>query len=106
MDAVFYWDMTYAEIIATIEAYNKRKQADLKEKAVFAYKQANLIAAFVGASFSSNASPPSIHEAFPDLFEAPKLQFQQQPWQIMKERIEAYAAAKRKRGEMVNGDDD
>lgn len=113
MDAVFYWDMTYGEINAAINAYSKNREVELREKAVIAYHQANQIGHIVGIMVGSKQSEKAIFEAYPGFFpdleqksilEQAKTESQQQHWQIMKERIEAYAAEKRKRGEK-NSDD-
>lgn len=108
MDAVFYWDMTYGEINAAINAYSKNREVELREKAVIAYHQANQIGHIVGIMVGSKQSEKAIFEAYPGFFpdleqkalqEQAKAENQQQHWRIMKERIEAYAAEKRKRGE-------
>lgn len=104
MDAVYYWEMTYAEITATINAYQKRKRTDMQVQAIVAYKQAETTAALVSRIFGGNNKVPTVYEMFPDLFpeqSKPK----QQNWQLMKARVEAYAAEKRKRGEMKHGND-
>lgn len=101
--------MSYAEIYASIKAYQKRKEADLQERAVISYHQANLITHLVGISFGSKQESKELHEAFPGFF--PQLEKQaelqrvkQQNWQVMKARIDAYAAEKRKRGESRGND--
>lgn len=107
MDAVFYWEMTYGEILAAIKGFNKRQETDLQSKAIINYHQSNLIAHLVGIQLGSKQAPQELHEAFPGIF--PELErkaeierIKQQNWQIMKARVEAYAAhlaEKRKRGE-------
>lgn len=109
MDAVFYWDMTYREILAAIKGRAKRQEVELQYQSVIAYHQANLIQHLIGISLGSKQSPQELHEAFPGIF--PELEkraqqqlVKQQNWQVMKARIDAYAAEKRKRGRL-NGDD-
>lgn len=109
VDAFFYWDMTYAEISETIKAFQKRQEVDLQFKAVISYHQANLISHLVGISLGSKQQQKEIQEAFPGIF--PDLEKQakaqlvkQQNWQLMKARIDAYAAEKRKRGESHGND--
>lgn len=110
MDAVFYWDMTYAEILAAITGYNKRQEAEMRIQSIIAYRQADQIASLVGIMIGSKQEPPSIQDAFPGIFpelekkaeEQKHQQSKQQSWQVMKARVEAYAASaaeKRKRGE-------
>ncbi|GGA31700.1 hypothetical protein [Psychrobacillus lasiicapitis] len=109
MDAVSFWDMTYAEIYTSIKAYQKRKETDLQTQAVISYHQANLLSHLIGIQFGSKQAQKELHEAFPGIF--PKLEKQaeqqrikQQKWQVMKARIDAYAAEKRKRGESRGND--
>lgn len=109
MDAFFYWDMTYAEISETIKAFQKRQEVNLQFQAVISYHQANLISHLVGISLGSKQQQKEIQEAFPGIF--PDLEKQvkaklvkQQKWQLMKARIDAYAAEKRKRGESRGND--
>lgn len=90
--------MTYKEIIVSIRASEKRRRDDLQTRAALAYRQADLIAAFVGCVFGSKQRPPSMDEVFPGLFpERPK-----QDWRLMKARVQAYADDRRKRGD-ANG---
>lgn len=95
--------MTLKEIVAAIEGYQKQKRTEWQYQALIAYQQANLTASFVAKVFGGTHKPPALHEAFPGLF--PELERpRQQNWQIMKARIEAYAAERRKRGEMHGHD--
>lgn len=110
VDAVFYWEMTYAEILAAIKGSAKRQEVELQHQSIIAYHQANLISHLVSISLGSKQSHPELHEAFPGIFpelekRAEMQKVKQQNWQIMKARIDAYAAEKRKRGGL-NGDDD
>lgn len=95
--------MTYAEIIASIQAYEKRIKAEMQIQAFIAYRQADLIAANVARVFGSKHQPISLQEAFPGIFPE-ETKPRQQNWQLMKERIEAYAAERRKRGEKSGND--
>lgn len=111
MDAVSFWDMTYAEINASIKAYGKQRETDMRIQSIIAYHQANQISLLVGRLVGNKNDVPAIHEAYPGIFpameqkaeqEKAQQQSKQQNWQIMKARVEAYAAnaaEKRKRGE-------
>lgn len=109
MDAVSFWDMTYAEINAAISAYGKQQEAVMRIQSIIAYRQADQIASLVGIMLGNKKEPPAIHEAYPGVFpelerKAEHEKAQQQHWQIMKARIEEYAAnaaEKRKRGERL-----
>ena len=96
--------MTYAEIVAAVDAYQKRTRTDMQVKAIIAYKQAETTAALVSRILGGNNKVPTIYETFPDWFPE-QAQPKQQNWELMKARVEAYAAEKRKRGEMKNGND-
>lgn len=98
VDAVAFWDMTYKEIIAAIEGNQRRVKSEFQIQATLIYRLGNL----VGCAVNDPAKYPTIHKAFPGLFEEPKVK--QQNWELMKERIAMYAAERRKRGEK-NGDD-
>jgi hypothetical protein len=98
VDAASFWDMTYKEILASIEGYQKRQKSELQTKALIAYRQADTLAMLVGIVFGSKQQHPALQDAFPGIF--PELeQPRQQSWEIMKARVEAYAAEKRMRGE-------
>lgn len=90
--------MTYKEIIAAIQGNQRRVKSELKIHATLTYKLGNLI----GVAVNDPSKYPKITEAFPGMFDEPK---RQQNWQLMKARIEAYAAERRKRGEKNVGDD-
>ena len=103
MDAVFYWDMTYAEIITAINANNKKLERDWKEnlqaQAIIAYKLGELIGIALN---DPKKYPANVEEAFPKIFDDIKSDgpSKQQDWQIMKARIEQYNYLhKQKRGE-------
>lgn len=110
-----YWDMTYKEISTTIKAYSKRAESDMRISAIISYHQARLISHHVGIIVGSKETPKAIYEAFPGMF--PHLEKEaaikaaientkQQDWKLMKDRIDAYAAERRKRGAVEVGNDD
>jgi len=98
VDAVFYWDMTYGEIVTAIEGNQNKMKLQMQFQANLVYQ----LGALVGVAFNEpNKYPQSAKEVFPKLFEdlidsEPK----QQNWQVMKARIEEYNSyLKQKRGE-------
>jgi len=96
--------MTYREVLAAIRGSEARRLADLQEQAFIAYRQSDVIATLVGIVLGSKQKAPRIDEAFPGVFpkqEQPK----QQSWQLMKARVEEYAAERRRRGERSGGSD-
>lgn len=84
----------------------------MRVQAMIAYRQADQIASLVGIMLGNKQTPPAIQEAYPGIFpefekKAEEERLQQQQWQIMKARIEEYAARvaeKRKRGERHGND--
>lgn len=95
--------MTYREIMAAIEGAQQRLRARMQESALISYRQANLIASLVGITLGSKQKAPSLQEAFPGIFPELEQQPRQQNWQLMKARIDAYAAERRKRGGEADG---
>ena len=84
--------MTYGEAVDVIKAYQKKYLEDKRFQAMTIYRLGELVTKGVGIAFGSKQAFPQMREVFPGLFEEPK----KQQWQIAKERIEDYAARKRK----------
>ncbi len=99
-----YWDMTYGEILTEIRGSEARRRANLQEQALIAYRQSELTSTLVSIILGGRQKVPSITEAFPGIFPEQE-QTRQQNWQLMKARIEQFAAARRKRGEKADGGD-
>lgn len=83
-----FWDMSIKEVNDVIESYNDSYKVEMQFKAMCAYNTARLVTEGISVCFG-NGKFPQLHEAFPSLFEAPKL-VQQDP-EIMKARLMAYA---------------
>lgn len=64
-----FWDMTIAEVQRAVDSYNRRMSYRRKEKAEYDYILANLIGLSVARLFDENAKYPSLHEAYPALYE-------------------------------------
>lgn len=64
--------MTYGEIVNAIRSFNRNYEREQKEKALFVYKMADLVAAGIGSAFSKEAKFPQIYDAFPRIFEKEK----------------------------------
>lgn len=93
-----FWDYTLNEVYELMEAYNTRKEEDLKLNALYTYKQAQLNANAIACMFSKNNKMLEIWEVYPEFFkkEIPK----QQNAEVMKARLLAYGEAwkKKKKG--------
>ena len=64
IDAREYWTLTYAEIDATIQAYNRKLNLEVELRKQSAYTTAMLTAQFVGLSMFSKKPLPSYEECF------------------------------------------
>lgn len=74
---LLFWDLSLGEIDDLIEAYVKKedrrraeKKADLKDKVVIMFNQAQQIANFVGTFMDHNVQIKQLKDYYPDLFEA------------------------------------
>lgn len=93
-----FWEMTYGEIVMTIEAYRENERLRIREVASFNWNLGNLIGLSVNRLMDKNAEYPSLKESFPSVFsdledEEPV----QQDWQVAKARILQYAEANNKK---------
>jgi len=103
ISAYGYWEMTYGEIVDTIDAYKENDRLRIREIASFNYQQANLIGMSVARIMSDKAKFPSLKEAFPNIFNDLEDKVEPvQDWQIAKARLMEYAESnnKKKRGEI------
>nr|DAQ88063.1 MAG TPA: hypothetical protein [Bacteriophage sp.] len=80
--------MSIGEVEQVVNARLKRRQEQTKLQATMLWKLGNLIA------FAAHDPKhyPSLHEAFPGLFRAPK--GQQTDWRVIKSRMASYTALK------------
>lgn len=101
MDARLFWEMTYREILTAVQGNQARRQAHLQEQALIAFRQSELTAALTGILLGSRQKAPSLVEAFPGIF--PEQPLRQENWQLIKARMQARMAARRKRGEQASG---
>ena len=62
-----FWDLDFKEIKAYFDAYSANKEQELKEKASANWRLSMMIAAGVGSIFSEK-KPPTLFEAYPELF--------------------------------------
>lgn len=81
--------MTIAEVSRYIEAYNRRKRREEKDKAINNYILADLIGASVGRLFKGNY--PSIEEVYPSLFEDEAKRIEEQKEELSVQRFLLFA---------------
>jgi len=99
-----YWNMTYGEIVLTIENYRAKELERKREVAGFNYNLANLIGLSVARIMDNKAEYPPLCNAFPGLFDevVEEVKPVQQDWKLSKARFLQYAEAnnKKKRGDV------
>lgn len=60
--------MTLGEVVRYLNAANRRKENELREKAFFDYRLADLIGISLGRFYAKNISYPEIYEVYPTMF--------------------------------------
>ena len=63
-----FYQMTFAEVQAVINAYFTKQKRELQQQASMVYAEASLTAMFVSRLISEKAKILTLYEAFPDLF--------------------------------------
>lgn len=99
--------MTYSEVNATIDSFNRRKQEKEKERASFDYILANLIGISVARVYSEKQEFPTIGTIYPGLFEDEERRAEEREAERIKAMLLKYAENhnrqfNRKRGENMN----
>lgn len=64
-----FWNMTIAELQRALNSKVRQKQLEAKEKAIFDYNLADLVARSVARLYSSSATMPELYEIYPTLFD-------------------------------------
>lgn len=83
--------MSVDEIQRAIDAYNRRKKDELKEKANMDYLLANMIGISISRIYSKSARYPRIEEVYPNLFGQEAKQYDRQKLALSIERFKAFA---------------
>jgi hypothetical protein len=82
-----FWSMTYSEVVGELNAFYRRRNADVREqkrlRAMMDYKLAQLI----GAAFTKDRFPKTLQDAYPDMFPASS-----SGWRENKAQWQKYAA--------------
>jgi hypothetical protein len=73
-----FWDMTLAELERLFESKRRMKKQKTQEQAYFDYQLADLIGVSVGRIYNKSTKMPSIEEAYPNIFDAEKMQEEKQ----------------------------
>lgn len=64
-----FWDMTLGEILILITAYKRKRERELKERALMDYKLAQAIALNINLILSKDAKEVPFTEIYKELFE-------------------------------------
>lgn len=88
-----FWELTYGEISLYITAYQKRREMELKERAIMDYKLGDLIGISAGRLMDSKCKYPQIEEVYPNFFEEVVKEKPKQDWEKQKEILMNYANA-------------
>lgn len=70
--------MTLAEILRHLESFERRKKNEMREKAMFYYRLADLIGISTGRAYSENFTYPEIYEVFSGLFTEEEIETERQ----------------------------
>lgn len=73
-----FWSMTLAELERLFESKRRMKKQKAQEQAYFDYQLADLIGISVGRIYNKSTKMPSIEEAYPNIFDAKKMQEEKQ----------------------------
>jgi hypothetical protein len=84
-----FWDMTFGEIVLTIQAYNRRKEEEMKAQCISDYNLADLIALSCARLVDKDLKFPKIEQIYPQLF-TEKLT-EEKKWKVEKARIMDFA---------------
>ena len=63
-----FWDMTPGEVARAIESKNRMIKIEAQERATYDYIQATLIVKGVSICLGDKSQFPTIHEAYPNIF--------------------------------------
>jgi hypothetical protein len=102
IDARDYWTLTYAEIEATIAAYNRQLNLEVELRKQSAYTTAMLTAQFVGLSMFSKKPLPSYEDCFTPTGEA-AIESQKQRVSLYEQQWSAFAIEHNRRRAKKNG---
>lgn len=78
--------MTIAELIRTIESYNRRYTTQQRQQAAFDYILADAVGRSVARLYSSAAKMPKLYELYPSLFDSEEAQEKEQ---AMRDKLSA-----------------
>lgn len=92
VDPERFWELSYADVCAQIEAFNNRNRVLMQQRAAMDYALARLIAA---GFHSPNKMPNTVQQAYPQLF--PKEPVKAGSWQEVKANMASIASIKNRK---------
>lgn len=63
-----FWNMTVGEVIRYLQSYERRRTNEMREKAMFVYRLADLIGVSCGRYYTKEFVYPEIYEVFSGLY--------------------------------------
>lgn len=97
--------MTISELNRALQSFARVEQRKAKEKAIFDYNLADLIARSMGRLYSSSATMPPIEEVYPTLFDSKEIQEQRAEQQAEKSAIRFMQFAQSFNQKFKNGEE-
>lgn len=98
-----FWDMTPGEVGRAIESRNRIVRLKAKEKASYDYVQATLIIKGISICLGDKSSFPTLHDAYPGVFEdivkAKEEEVQQKKMELSALRFKQFAQSYNKKFE-------
>jgi hypothetical protein len=100
-----FWQMTFAELERAAASKNRRDKAEAQNRAAYDYILAGLIGRAFAQSMSQENTFPTLHEAYPHLFdgEQQKAAKEEQIIQLSTARFKAFAQSYNKKFEEEAG---
>lgn len=92
IDPERFWDLSYADVCAQLEAYNAKNKMLQQQRAIMDYALARLIA---GGFHAPSKMPNTVQHAYPQLF--PKEPVKAGSWQEIKANMSAIAEIKNRK---------
>lgn len=100
-----FYKSTLAQVTRYVEAYNKKQQNELQEKAYFDYQLASLIKVAIGSTIDRKVNFPSFEKAYPLAKDSHKAEVDEE-WEIevQHHRLREWAEQMNKKFNVVGGE--
>lgn len=100
-----FYKSTLAQVTRYVEAYNKKQQNELQEKAYFDYQLASLIKVAIGSTIDRKVNFPSFEKAYPLAKDSHKAEVDEE-WEmeVQHHRLREWAEQMNKKFNVVGGE--